>query len=101
MGHLRRFRDVRVESAFPLIATDADLLDRQQCADIVAKVGEGHLRRNNRIGATNSLNQHCVSALDLESILLVWVRKILLQQYQGQSRRGLGDAGQPLMTLAV
>jgi len=53
-----------------------------ELADIVAKVGEGHLRRNNRIGTTNSLNQHCVSALDLESILLVWVRKIFLQQYR-------------------
>jgi hypothetical protein len=44
----------------------------------VAKVGEGHY---NRIGTTNSLNQHCESVLDLESILLVWVRKIFLQQY--------------------
>jgi hypothetical protein len=54
---------------------------RPLLADIVAKVGEGHLRRNNRIGTTSFLNQHCVSALDLESILLVWMRKIFLQQY--------------------
>jgi len=40
-------------------------------ADIVAKVGEGHLRRNNRIDATNSLDQHCASALDLESIYAI------------------------------
>jgi hypothetical protein len=37
-----------------------------QVADFVAKVGEGHLRRNNRIGTANFLNQHCVLALDLE-----------------------------------
>jgi hypothetical protein len=28
-------------------------------ADIVAKVGERHLGRNNRIGTNNFLNQHC------------------------------------------
>jgi len=39
-------------------------------ADIVAKVGEVHPGRNNGIGTNNFLNQHCASALDLESILL-------------------------------
>jgi len=50
-------------------------------SNIVAKVGDGHLARNNRIGTNNLLNQHCASALELESILLTWTRKILLQQY--------------------
>jgi len=53
--------------------------------DIVAKVGNGHLARNNRIGTNKLLNQHCASALELESILLTWTRKILLQQYQRES----------------
>jgi hypothetical protein len=53
----------------------------RRSADIVAKVGGGHLERNNRITANQFLNQHCASGLDLESILLARVRKIFLQQY--------------------
>src|SRR5260370_10305911 len=50
-------------------------------ADIVAKVGEGHLERNNRIAANKFLNRYCESGLDLQSILLARMHKILLQQY--------------------
>jgi hypothetical protein len=75
-GHTRPARYVAEELIhWPLSGSIAELPH-------VAKVGEGHLRRNNRIGTTNSLNQHCVLALDLESILLVWVREIFLQQYR-------------------
>jgi hypothetical protein len=48
--------------------------------DIVAKVGEGRLGRNNRIGRSESLNQPCVSRADLESMLLPRTPKIFLQQ---------------------
>jgi hypothetical protein len=48
--------------------------------------------RNNRIGTTGLLNQHCVLAPDLESILLARMRKILLQQYLPVTD-GLGDPG--------
>jgi hypothetical protein len=46
-------------------------------ADIVAKVGGGHLGRNNRITANQFLNRHCASGLDPESILLARMRKNL------------------------
>jgi hypothetical protein len=49
-------------------------------ADIVAKVGEGRLGRNNRIATSKSLNQPCVSRADLESMLLPRTPKIFLQQ---------------------
>jgi hypothetical protein len=51
-------------------------------ADIVAKVGEQQLRRNNRIATSKSLNQHCVLAADLGSMLLPQMPKIVLQQYR-------------------
>jgi hypothetical protein len=54
---------------------------RQRCADTVVKVGEGHFERNNRIAANKFLNRYCESGLDLESILLARMHKILLQQY--------------------
>jgi hypothetical protein len=47
-------------------------------ADIVAKVGDGRLGRNNRIATRKSLNQPCVSRADLESMLLPRT----LQQYR-------------------
>ena len=40
------------------------------CADCVAKLGEGRLARNIRIGMGRRLNQGCASTPDLESILL-------------------------------
>jgi hypothetical protein len=51
-------------------------------ADIVAKVGGWQLGRNNRIATGNSLNQHCSSGPDLESMLLPRSPKIFLQQYR-------------------
>jgi hypothetical protein len=53
-----------------------------QRADIVAKVGEERLGRNNRIGRSKFLNQPCVSRADLESMLLRRTPKIFLQQYR-------------------
>jgi hypothetical protein len=53
-----------------------------QLADIVAKVGEGRLGRNNRIATRKSLNQPCVSRADLESMLLPRIPKIFLQKYR-------------------
>ena len=54
----------------------------QVLADIVAKVGEERLGRNNRIGRSKFLNQPCVSRADLESMLLRRTPKIFLQQYR-------------------
>jgi hypothetical protein len=54
----------------------------QLLADIVAKVGEGRLGRNNRIGRSKFLNQPCVSRAGLESMLLRRTPKIFLQQYR-------------------
>ena len=51
-------------------------------AEIVAKVGEGPLGRNNRIATSKSLNQPCVSWVDPESMLLPRTPKIFLQQYR-------------------
>jgi hypothetical protein len=50
-------------------------------ADCVAKLCEGRLACNNVIEARRFLNQHCVSATNLESSLRVRMRKIVLQQY--------------------
>jgi hypothetical protein len=54
-------------------------------ADTVVKVGEGHLERNNGIAANKFVNRYCASGLDLESILLARMHKILLQQYRHDS----------------
>jgi hypothetical protein len=51
-------------------------------ADIVAKVGEGQLVRNDRIAASKSLNQPCTSTAHLEAMLLPRTPKIVLQQYR-------------------
>jgi hypothetical protein len=51
-------------------------------ADFVAKVGKWQVGRNNRIKTGKSLNQHCASAADLESMLLKRVPKIVSQQYR-------------------
>jgi hypothetical protein len=72
-------------------------------ADIVAKVGEGQLGRNNRIATSKFLNQHCVPAADLESMLLSRMPKIFLQQYRPDSEaavfrsrvRSLGQSCRP------
>src|SRR6516162_9466511 len=57
-------------------------------ADIVAKVGEGRLGRNNRIGRSKSLNQPCVSRADLEPMLLPRTPKIFLQQNRPEAEMG-------------
>jgi hypothetical protein len=59
-----------------------EALSEALMADIVAKVGEGRLGRNNRIATSKSLNQPCVSRADLESMLLPRTPKIFLQQYR-------------------
>jgi hypothetical protein len=41
--------------------------------------------RNNRIGTNGFLNEHCVLAPDLESMLLARMRKIFLQQYRPEA----------------
>src|SRR5207244_9691219 len=48
-------------------------------ADCVAKLLAALRERNNRISPNCVLNQCCVSAFVLESILLVWVVKLVLQ----------------------
>src|SRR5512139_3817699 len=53
--------------------------------DCVAKVFAALRERNNRIRLNASLNQYCVSAFVLESMLLDLVVKIVLQHYRGQS----------------
>jgi hypothetical protein len=60
-------------------------------ADIVAKVGKWQLGRDNRIATSKSLNQHCASAADLESMLLNVIEAVIMQV--GRSApRGI-DAG--------
>jgi len=54
---------------------------RHVFADIVAKLSEGSLARNIRIGTSRFLNQRCASRAGLESILLAETSKIVLQQY--------------------
>jgi hypothetical protein len=68
-----------------------------QLADIVAKVGEGRLGRNNRIGRSESLNQPCVSGADLESMLLPRTPKIFLQQYRPDSEAPTAGPAGPLI----
>src|SRR5512143_3205140 len=53
--------------------------------DCVAKVFAALRERNNRIRLNASLNQYCVSAFVLESMLLDLVVKIVLQHYRTQS----------------
>src|SRR5512143_3898392 len=50
--------------------------------DCVAKVFAALRERNNRIRLNASLNQYCVSAFVLESMLLDLVVKIVLQHYR-------------------
>jgi hypothetical protein len=54
--------------------------------DCVAKVFAALRERNNRIRLNASLNQYCVSAFVLESMLLDLVVKIVLQHYPPESR---------------
>src|SRR5512143_2042356 len=53
--------------------------------DCVAKVFAALRERNNRIRLNASLNQYCVSAFVLESMLLDLVVKIVLQHYRPES----------------
>jgi len=53
--------------------------------DFVARLFTALQGRNNRIRLNASLNQYCVSAFVLESILLVWVVKIVLQHNHSES----------------
>jgi hypothetical protein len=55
---------------------------RQLLADFVAKLREGRLASNDVTEARRFLNQHCVSATNLESSLRARMRKIVLQQYR-------------------
>jgi hypothetical protein len=68
--------------------------------DSVAKLGEGWLARNNRIVAKGFLNQWCGLVAILESILLAWTPKIVLQHYRRLSRRVAEIPGGPGLTTA-
>src|SRR6516162_5287825 len=57
------------------------------CADTVAKVGEGSFARNIRIDARSRLNQCCLSAPDLESILLTQTPQNTFATISANSRR--------------
>jgi hypothetical protein len=51
-------------------------------ADIVAKLGNDHSARNNRIETGIILNQRCVLRSDFELMLRAQRPKIVLQQYR-------------------
>jgi len=53
--------------------------------DCVAKLDEKQRTDNNRIGTNAFLNQYCALPPDLESMLLTWAHKIVLQQYRPKS----------------
>jgi hypothetical protein len=57
--------------------------------DCVAKLDETQRPDNNRIGTKAFLNQYWALPPDLESMLLTWARKIVLQQYRGVKRTPL------------
>jgi hypothetical protein len=49
------------------------------CGECVAKLFAALRTRNNRIRLDGAVNQYCALAFILESILLVWDAKIVLQ----------------------
>jgi hypothetical protein len=55
--------------------------------DCVAKLDEKQRPDNNRIGTNAFLNQYCALPPDLESMLLTWAHKIVLQQYPMENGR--------------
>ena len=59
---------------------------------IVAKLFAALRSRNNRIRLSSALNQCCVLAFVLKSILLVFVVKIVLQHIRGKSGHSLAGA---------
>jgi hypothetical protein len=56
--------------------------ERPDVADSVAKVPDEGPISNNRIGTSGFPNQHCALASDLESMLLAYALKIVLQHYR-------------------
>jgi hypothetical protein len=61
------------------------LMSARYRSDCVAKLDEERRSDNNRIGTNTLLNQYCALPPDLESMLLAWARKIVLQHNRSQS----------------
>jgi hypothetical protein len=82
----------RIRSALPQ-SPDINDARRQFLvrADIVAKLGEGHSARNNRIKTGEFLNQRCVLRPYFELMLRAQRPKIVLQQYRHTAGQSIGD----------
>jgi hypothetical protein len=68
--------------------------------DCVAKLDEEQRSDNNRIETNTFLNQYCALPPDLESMLLTWARKIVLQHNQGNNGHDVDVTRCLLMTLS-
>jgi hypothetical protein len=74
--------DARFWPLTDIVRTRRSVRFRGEC---VAKLFAALRTRNNRIRLDGAVNQYCALAFILESILLVWDAKIVLQHIRGQS----------------